>query len=199
MSKASSSPLSVSKSSLLSNQSDAEFRGLLYDLFALTAILDAARKEFATKIGVAPSQYSMIRVVAEHHGDGGITVSEVARTLQLHNSFVVSQSGALVKKGILKRAPNPQDRRSVLLRLSKTGEQLIVTVAPAAVLVNDFTFGWMSKKDFKHFSATLAKLVQQGPTALDILRSALRSASRHSRSIKDEATSTRLISPRDEP
>ncbi|SEP09636.1 DNA-binding transcriptional regulator, MarR family [Rhodospirillales bacterium URHD0017] len=193
MPRASFLPLSVSRTSLLSNRSDAGFRGLLYDLFALTAILETARKEFAVKIDVAPSQYSMIRVVAERHRHGGITVSEVARTLQLHNSFVVLQTGLLVKKGILMRTPNPRDKRSVLLRLSRKGEQLVATIAPTTVLVNDLFFGWMNKEDFKHFSAIIAELVERGPAALDTLRSALPASTRRRRNIKDAATPKRLV------
>ncbi|SEP41323.1 DNA-binding transcriptional regulator, MarR family [Rhodospirillales bacterium URHD0017] len=187
MPKASFPPLSVSRPSLLSNRSDAGFRRLLYDLFSLAAILEMARREFARRIGIAPSQYSMIRLVAERHRHGGITVTEITNTLQMHNSFVVLQTGSLVKKGILTRTPNPRDKRSVLLRLSKKGEELVTATAPAAVLVNDFFFGWMGKKDVERFSATVAKLVEQGPAALDTLRSALRSSAGRPRNIKDTA------------
>lgn len=163
-------PLSVTKPALLPNGSDAMLRRVLYDLFALSAHIQAARKEFSKKIGVAAPQYIILRFIAERHRRGGTTVTEISKSLHMHNSFVVLQTGLLVKKGILKRIRNPRDKRSVLLSLSKKGEALIIGVSPVTRKANDEFFGWMSRKEFEVFSAVLARLVQQAEVAFNTVK-----------------------------
>lgn len=184
MSKNSFPSLSVSKTSLLSNGSDAKFRRFLYDLFTLAALVEMVRREFSRKIGIAPSNYGILRAIAERHRHGGITVSEITDTLHMHNSFVVLQTGLLAKSGILARKPNPRDRRSVLLHLTKKGEALIEAIGPAVRLTNDNWFGWIDKKDFERLSADVAKLGEQGQIALDTLRLTFQASPRRPRNIR---------------
>ena len=176
MPKSLTPPRSASKPALLSNGSDATLRRALYDLMAVSSMIQMTRREFAGKIGIAPSQYLIVRVVADRHRHGGVTVSEIKDVLHLHNSFVVLQAGLLVKQGILRRKPNPRDKRSHFLHLSKKGEALVASIGPAVVLTNDAFWGWMSKRDFERFAMVIATMAELGPAVLSMLKLALASS-----------------------
>jgi MarR family transcriptional regulator, organic hydroperoxide resistance regulator len=163
-------PLSTSKPVLLHNGSEAKFRRALYDMFAVAATLEAGQREFAKKIDVAPSQFMILRIIAEGHRSGGTTVTKIAKSLFLHNSFVVLQAGRLVTMGLVKRVKNPDDMRSLLLHLTAKGEDAIFSLNKAVMVANDTLFGWMSRQEFEQFSAIVGKIAQQGPATLSAIQ-----------------------------
>lgn len=127
----------VTRSELIVDGSDEKFRRLLYDLFALSRLLEESRTKLAKAAGVHSSQWSMLMVIAEESYREGVTVSEVAKRLELHNSFVVLHVGRLVKKGFVKRCDNHADKRSKLLKLTSKGQALFDWILPAIQAGND--------------------------------------------------------------
>jgi len=162
-------PLSVSNPSLLVDGLDHAFRRLIYDLFALDRYLETGRTRFADRIGVTPSQYSIMMIVAERQQESGVTVRDIATALHAHDSFVALQTGQLARRRILERRQNPVDRRSVLLCLTPLGKQLVEEVAPLVRLGNDIFFQSLDETRLQQLSSVVADLLRDGPTALRAL------------------------------
>lgn len=162
-------PLSVSNPALLVDGLDHVFRRLIYDLLTLDRYLEAGRTRFADRIGVTPSQYSIMMIVAEEQQEGNVTVRDIAATLHAHNSFVALQTGQLVRRKLLERRQNPLDRRSVLLCLTPLGKQLVEEVTPLVRLGNDIFFHSLDETRFQQLSSIVADLIENGPTALRAL------------------------------
>ncbi|MGH8611730.1 MAG: MarR family winged helix-turn-helix transcriptional regulator [Gammaproteobacteria bacterium] len=165
-------PPSVSQPPLLVDGQDHAFRRLIYDLLTLTRYLETGRTRFADRIGVTPSQYSILMIVAEGQQENGMTASDVAATLHAHDSFVALQVGKLLRRKILERRQNPADRRSVLLRLTPLGMQLLEEVAPLVRLGNDLFFQSLDETRFRQLASIVAELIGNGPTALSALETA---------------------------
>jgi DNA-binding MarR family transcriptional regulator len=68
---------------------------------------------------------SFTEVVALHHlyDTGGLTSKELARLMFLTPGAVTQLADRLERAGYLERAPNPADRRSLLLRETRVGEE----------------------------------------------------------------------------
>lgn len=68
---------------------------------------------------------SFTEVVALHHlyDTGGLTAKELASLMYLTPGAVTQLADRLERAGYLERAPNPADRRSLLLKETRAGEE----------------------------------------------------------------------------
>src|SRR2546421_679322 len=69
-------PATVSRTALLVEGSDAEFRGLIHDLIAYGHRLDTCRDAFAAIVGISGAQYEILMLVSR--AEGLLAVGEVA-------------------------------------------------------------------------------------------------------------------------
>lgn len=71
---------------------------------------------------------SFTEVVALHHlyDSGGLTAKELASLMYLTPGAVTQLADKLERAGYLERTPNPRDRRSLLLKETKEGEEAVL-------------------------------------------------------------------------
>src|SRR3982751_6643565 len=87
-------PVTVSRSALLVEGSDAEFRGLIHDLIAYGHRLDACRDAFAEIVGMSGAQYEILMLVSR--ATGLLSVGEVATRLHRSGAFIPIEANKLV-------------------------------------------------------------------------------------------------------
>ncbi len=150
-------PLSTSVEALLENGGDGRFRAMVYDLLALEAQMREARDRLAAEMGVSGPGYMIVMVIAQKQAEG-IGISSIARQLHVSGAFVTTEVGKLVRAGLVDKRRNPEDRRGVLLRLTRAGEARIRAIAPNIRGVNDYFFGDLSGAEFKALSRIAARL-----------------------------------------
>jgi DNA-binding MarR family transcriptional regulator len=151
--------LTVSRSELLDEDgSDASFRGMLVELSILQDNVAVARAHLATLLGVSVRQYTIFMAVAEHQERQDVTVSVLANLLRISGPFITSETGALVRSGLLEKAPNPNDGRSSLIRLSEQGAALLDQIRPVLVEINDAMFASLNHTDFTTLLRIVAEL-----------------------------------------
>lgn len=159
-------PLSTSLPSFLEQDSDANFRKLIYNVLTVSALMLKIRERYASYIDVSGPQYSILVAIAETEH---VTVSQLAQQLHVSPSFITAEVGKLHKQGYIKRNRNTEDRRSAVLSLSKTGKELILRLAEYRRLGNDLTFGSFSTEQAQIFSAHMEQLVEDAQQALHAL------------------------------
>lgn len=71
--------------------------------------------------GLQPTEYGIYSVIVE---GGPITPGELAHRLGMRASTLSGYLAAMARHGHLRRFPNPQDRRSVLLELTASGRDI---------------------------------------------------------------------------
>lgn len=153
-------PLSTRREALLDDTgSDRRFRQLIFDLAAVEGNLATARAQFAASLGVSARQYSILMTVAHHQDGDGVPVGVVAEHLHVSGAFVTTEAAGLVRRGLLVKAPNPRDGRSVLLRLAPDGENALARLAPHLAEVNDALFAPLDAEAFRRLAGTVAQLV----------------------------------------
>jgi MarR family transcriptional regulator, organic hydroperoxide resistance regulator len=159
-------PATVSRKALLSDGSDAEFRGLIHDLIAYGHKLDACRDAFAAIAGISGVQYEILMLVSRAEG---LSIGEVAARLHRSGAFITIEANKLAAQGILEKASDPADGRKVLLRMNSRSEALLERLAPYQRRINDVLFESLDAKRFRALRALAGELVACGDRAVSLL------------------------------
>ena len=159
-------PLTVSRPALLARGTDADFRGLIHDLIAYGHKLDACRDAFAAIVGISGAQYEILMLVSRAEG---LPVGEVAARLHRSGAFITIEANKLVERGILEKASDPKDGRRVLLSSTSRSLELLKTLAPYQVRINDVLFERLDAKRFRQLRALARDLVESGDRAVAML------------------------------
>lgn len=102
---------------------------LIFDRFM--SIMLHGRKGMSTLVSeqllqeLSLEQFTLIRMIYRH---GPIRASELADLLFVHRSAITVRADKLVKKGLLERERDEEDRRNVYLRVSKEGIKFYETL-----------------------------------------------------------------------
>lgn len=116
------------------------------------------------------------------HSDHGPTVSDIARTLGLEQSTASRLITGLVKDGLAERSPNPADRRSVVLNLSSTGQQVLQEIRTYRDQVTAEIFHDWTDEELAVAADVLDRIshcvVERGPEATEKLADELPPASK---------------------
>ena len=168
-------PVTVSRTALLVDGSDAEFRGLIHDLIAYGHRLDSIRDVFAAIAGISGVQYEIVMYVSRSEG---LSVGEVASRLHRSGAFITIEANKLVLRGILEKASDPQDGRRVILRANAKCVELLDRLAPYQRRINDMLFERLDAKRFRQLRTLARDLVASGDRALSMLQFMLHDASK---------------------
>ena len=153
-------PLTISLPALLNNkESDQQFRRLIQGLLTLARRLETARDYFGRQINVTGPQYNLLMTVAQLQGTTGISIGGVAQAMHVSSSFVTAETGKLAEVGLLRKLPNPSDRRSALLKLAPLGHTKIHGLVGEIRAVNDLFFGPLTTQSFAALCASAEALV----------------------------------------
>jgi MarR family transcriptional regulator, organic hydroperoxide resistance regulator len=158
-------PATVSRPALLEGGADARFRRLVYDLLTIASRMTVVREHLASGMGITAPQFSLLMAVGQFHGERGVGVTAVAKVLHVSSAFVATETGKLAQVGLLTKRANPQDRRAVLLSLTRTGRALIERNSNEIRSVNDAFFGALTRTTFAALSTTMAELVRSSARA----------------------------------
>ena len=153
-------PGTISLAELLEQGSDRQFRRLVQDLLIVTRRLETARDYFGRQMGVTGPQYHLLMTLAYLQGATGVSVGSVAQVMNVSSAFVTSETAKLSLIGLVRKRPNPRDRRGALLRLTQAGRSKLERLIPAIRAINDLFFGRLDHRSFVALCAGAAALVQ---------------------------------------
>lgn len=158
-------PLTITRKSCLVDGSDAEFRKLIHAMMAFSARLLTIRDGFGTLISLSGIQFSILISIAHHSVNNKLTVNMVASHLHLSAAFVTIETGKLMKKGIINKTPNPEDKREILLSVTPAGHELLTQLAPDQQMINDVLFDSISRKEFQTMRDIFDRMVHNADKA----------------------------------
>src|ERR1700722_9572289 len=150
-------PLSVSMKTFLKDGTDREFRHLINSLLSFSALMIRHREYYASYIGVTGSQYSMMTLIAEA---GFATVGDVAEQMHVASQFVTAEISKLIAKNIVEKTPNETDRRSMHLRLTPKGQNLLRELGPIRRESNNLVYGSLTESRGKVLQEILDTLIE---------------------------------------
>lgn len=116
------------------------------------------------------------------------TLNEITKLIHTSNAAVTSMVNALVAEGFVRKLPNPSDRRSFIVELTRKGERAVERAVPLHCGSIERGLRGLTRKDRKDL-VRLLFLVNQGFE--DAFEPATPSASRRSLSRRGTATAAR--------
>lgn len=90
-------------------------------VWALDHVLQTTSKRMKAAIGVTGPQRLLIRIVARFPG---ITAFQISRLMCVHPSTVTGILKRLERSGLVRRRPDPRDRRRVCLGVTEKGQRI---------------------------------------------------------------------------
>jgi DNA-binding MarR family transcriptional regulator len=163
-------PLTISRPELLVNGSDRAFRRLVDSFFAFAARHHEIREGHAARIGLTGTEYTTLVALRHLQDEGGVSVVMLADYFRVSGSFVTTVAGHLVRKGLVDKAPDLEDRRRVRLRVTAKGEGLLAELAPVQRQVNNVEFGCLSREEFETQLKLLQRLIRSSDQAIALQR-----------------------------
>lgn len=79
----------------------------------------------AREVGLTPQQHQLMLVIQGYPGRDYATISEVAEKLRITHHACVGLVSRCEKSNLIRRRPNPEDARSVLIALTDKGTELL--------------------------------------------------------------------------
>lgn len=161
--------VTVTKSELMPDGTDALFRKFIHDFLAYGARVSQCRAGFGERLGISGIAYTTLISIAHLQGENGVGVSRVAEHLHLSGAFVTIEVSKLVEADLVKKRVNKSDRRRVLLTVTPKARRLLDELAVVQAPVNDALFGCLSATEFQQLSSMMARLVPCGDKAASML------------------------------
>jgi DNA-binding MarR family transcriptional regulator len=163
---------SVTHEAMLVDGNDEKFRRMLYLGRLFADRLALFREAIGRTIGLSGNQYVILLSTSHAQSFGGVTVRDVARYTLMASTHVTTQAGALIRKGLLRKQPNSEDGRSVLLSLTPKGEKAMMTIAKMRQEFNDAFFVDVSRASMLAAAELLEQVTANSERALPLLRQA---------------------------
>lgn len=159
-------PMTISRSEILVDGSDRAFRHLVHALFGFLARHEAVRAGHGARIGLVGIEYTVLISIGHLSQEGEVSVNRVADHLYLSGAFVTNVTNQLLKRGLIDKTPDPNDRRRVRLEISPRGWNKLAELAPVQRMVNDVQFDCLSAGEFKQLSGMIDRLIDSSNRAL---------------------------------
>ncbi len=123
--------------------------------FTSNLVSDTVAGTYIALFDLRIPEWRLVTVVAE---EDGATQQAIGRRTRMDKVTVSRAAIALVERGLMARVPNPDDKRSHLLRLTETGWELYRAVAPKALELERRIFARFDRAELAAFTATLRKI-----------------------------------------
>jgi DNA-binding MarR family transcriptional regulator len=122
---------------------------------ASNTVSDMIASAYRALFGLTIPEWRLVAVLAEHDSISQFGLGAATRM----DKVTVSRAAiALVDRGLVRRAPNPDDKRSHLLSLTAQGRSLYDQVAPKALALEDELLAGFNRAEITQFLAMLQRL-----------------------------------------
>jgi DNA-binding MarR family transcriptional regulator len=159
----------VSKSELLIDGSDQDFRSFVHDFLAFSQMLTDIRAGFGEHLGLTGIAYTTLISISHLQGPTGVGVNAIAEHLHLSGAFITTEVAKLVKAGLVSKRVNAKDKRRVLLTVTAAGRKLLNQLAAVQAPVNDALFDTLTASEFVQLKSLMARLVPCAAHGLSLL------------------------------
>jgi DNA-binding MarR family transcriptional regulator len=145
------------------------FHQLVHNMLAFAGRIQDARNRFGQLIGLSGTAYTILIAIAYLEGEDGVGVNQIADHLHLSSAFVTVEVNKLVSSGLVEKKTNPSDRRRVQITVTSKARTLLHDLTAIQKPTNDVLFGDLSGEELHVLRGLIARLVNSGDRALNLL------------------------------
>jgi len=122
---------------------------------ASNMVSDVIASAYRSLFGLTVPEWRLITVIAER---GSTTQFGLGVDTRMDKVTVSRAASGLVERGLVRRSPNPNDKRSHLLSLTAEGEDLYAQVAPKALALEQAVLAEFSPAEIATLVGMLDRL-----------------------------------------
>lgn len=130
-----------------------------YLLIKSSRFLKGALDRRLQEYDVTATQFSVLNQIS--YKNGNITSAEVADHLESDRPTISGVINRLVKSGLVEKVENPDDRRSVYLKLNQETLKLVDEIRDVSDQVNRDIFEILSESELSNMKEYLLKLIKR--------------------------------------
>lgn len=112
---------------------------------------------------LSPVQYNVLRIL-RGAGAQGLSAGDIAERLITRSPDVTRLVDRLEKRGLVRRAPDPEDRRAVRVRITEEGNARLAELGDAARALIGDCFGGMERARLETLRDGLADVLERCET-----------------------------------
>lgn len=122
----------------------------------LSRMMTQALGDAISAHGVTPGQFPVLMCLWQQDG---LTQRELYERVHIEQATMSNTLSRMERDGLVKRKPDPNDRRAQRVLLTSKAKKLESTLADAAKAVNKTALGELKKKDKKALMAAMAAII----------------------------------------
>ena len=118
------------------------------------ALLSCQRRQLS-QLDLTPLQVEVLQALK---GQRGLRQVELARRTGTDRSSMAELAARLERRGLIRRAPDPKDKRALLLFLTPKGRRLLARAAPLLTAAEDETVAALTERQRERLFDLLRRL-----------------------------------------
>ena len=122
---------------------------------ASNTVSEAVASAYRSLFGLGVPEWRLIAILAERTP---VTQLDLGAATRMDKVTVSRAAASLVERGLIRRSPNPGDKRSKLLSLTAEGQALYEQVAPRALAFEDAILQGLSGREVESLKAMLLRI-----------------------------------------
>ncbi|MFI0449445.1 MarR family winged helix-turn-helix transcriptional regulator [Actinomadura sp. 6N118] len=99
--------------------------GIVGRISRLSRLLDRELKEFFAGYGLEFWEFDVLATLRRAGGTKGLTAGDLNKAAMVTSGAITNRIDRLATKGLVERVPDPQDRRSIRVRLTDQGRAMV--------------------------------------------------------------------------
>jgi DNA-binding MarR family transcriptional regulator len=127
-----------------------------YQVNLLARLFERALRERIAPHGVVPGQYPALLCLYEHDG---LTQTEIANRVHIEQPTIAKTLQRMERDGLIRRQPDPNDRRRVRIHLTPPARALEHTLATTAREINARAVEGIRRAEAAHLLDTVTRLI----------------------------------------
>jgi DNA-binding MarR family transcriptional regulator len=140
------------------------------DMYAAMSLLRLLRQEIASVLSLSSAEYSVLLAVWYLERGNDLTLRAIADHLHVAAAYVTGEVARLVDKGLLKKTPDPVDRRAVGVELTAPAREMLAPLAPMLREVNASLLAGVSRHELDPVHRFFRAIIANGYDAIDTAR-----------------------------
>lgn len=148
----------IDRESALASDTKLELKVWLRLLTCTTLIEREVRQNLREQFDTTIARFDLLSQL--DRAPKGLTMGELSSRLMVTNGNVTGLTEALVREGLVSRAPEPGDRRSLRIRLTAAGKQSFDAMTPVHEGWIDRLMAGLTRAEMAHLLELLGRLKQ---------------------------------------
>ena len=162
-------------------------------LLSLCALVLKQRDCYGSCLGVSGPQFAIIIELAQ---SPGITVTDLARKMEVSASFIAIELKKLIELKIAEKRKNPLDARSVILELTSKGRTALADLTPLRDRWDETMYRNLDRERVQILQDTMERIVADGRVASVDFERSVRQTTGFPRFRRGSGTGLRMRSAR---